>query len=93
MIDLRKIRSKFGRKVDYVNLNTAYRSLHQDVLADLAEFCGAIHPAPAASDLGVQMRAAGRRDVWLHIQHHRNLTPAQVYALLEGKPIVQQPVE
>lgn len=89
MLDLRKICSRFGRQVDYVSLNTAYRSLPQEVYADLAEFCGAIHPAPANTDVGVQMRAAGRRDVWLHIQHHCNLTPKQVYDLLEGRPIVQ----
>jgi hypothetical protein len=87
MVDIRRLFSKFGRKVDYVALNAAYRTLDYTVLADIAEFCRAIQPAPETSDMALQMRAAGRRDVWLHIQHHRNLTPQQVYNLLQGKPI------
>src|SRR5450631_704605 len=50
------------------------------VLKDLARFCRAndstFHPDP-------RMHAVleGRREVWLRIQEHLQLTPAQIYAL------------
>jgi hypothetical protein len=38
------------------------------VLPDLAEFCYAYEMPPSASDLWVQARLIGRRDMWLHLR-------------------------
>jgi hypothetical protein len=50
------------------------------VLKDLARFCRAnestFNPDPRAHAV-----LEGRREVWLRIQEHLNLTPEQVYAL------------
>lgn len=57
-----------------------------DVLSDLAKFCRAyetsFHPNPH-----VQAALEGRREVWLRIQEHLNLTSDQIYALHRGKEI------
>lgn len=56
----------------------------QEVLADLAKFCRASEstflPDPRASDV-----LNGRREVWLRIQSHMNLTDDELWALL-GQP-------
>ena len=80
-----KLTSRFGRTVDLQQQVLGYRAIPQDVLADLAEYCGAIDPAPKGHE--AMLRAAGRRDVWLRIAAHRNLREGEVYALLKGDPI------
>lgn len=56
----------------------------KDVLADLARFCRAqettFHP-----DARVQAQLEGRREVFLRIQHHLNLTDEELWALY-GQP-------
>jgi hypothetical protein len=51
-----------------------------DVLADLAKFCRAhestFHPTSAISD-----RLDGRREVWLRIQQHLNLSNDELWKL------------
>lgn|SRR5574340_261061 len=72
----------------------AYRAVfgspdaHKHVLPDLAEFCGAIAPLPASHDQ--MLLAAGRREVWLHIQGFLNLSDADVYAILRMQSHVKQ---
>jgi len=85
---LTKLRSKrFGRPVHMGVLVNSYRLIQQPVLADLAEFCGAIDQAPVTDNMFEQGRVAGRRDVWLRIMAHRSLREEEVYALLKGDPI------
>lgn len=84
---LERLRGRYGRQVDLKVQVRGYRMMTPDVLADLAEFCGAIDPAPKDGGEFVQGRAAGRRDVWLRIMAHRVLRETEVYALLKGEPI------
>jgi hypothetical protein len=53
------------------------------VLADLAKFCRAnestFHPDPR-----VEARLDGRREVWLRISQHLNLTDEQLFDLLNS---------
>lgn len=65
---------------------TAYRVVFgggphaEDVLADLAKFCRAnqttFHPDPR-----IEGRLDGRREVWLRITQHLNLTPDELWKL------------
>jgi hypothetical protein len=67
----------------------AYRTtfkgpLADTVLRDLAKFCCAhastFHDAPA-----IQAKLDGRREVWLRIQQHLNLTDTELWNLLDGR--------
>jgi hypothetical protein len=89
MIDFRNIRSRFGRRVDLVQQISGYRAVPDTVIADLMEFCGAVDEAPKSGDPFIQGRAAGRRDVWLRIQHHRHLREHELYALMKGEPLTK----
>lgn len=85
------MRGRYGRKADLTKQVEAYQIVFRSphamhfVLPDLAEFCGAVDPAPHGIE--DQARAAGRRDVWLRIQRHLNLSDREVYALLKGDPL------
>lgn len=78
---------RWGRQYTAPDMSRAYRGLFQSqlgndfVLPDLAEFCHAGEPSPEVSDLFIQGRAAGRRDVWLRIQNHLNMSEAQIQDL------------
>ncbi len=88
MIDfLTRLVTRFGRTAHMGVQVQAYRMIPQPALADLAEFCGAIDPAPVDGDMFKQGRVAGRRDVWLRIMSHLALREEEVYALLKGEPI------
>ena len=50
------------------------------VLEDLADFCFA-NKSTMHSDARAQAAAEGRRDVWLRIQYHLNLTDEQFWEL------------
>lgn len=75
---------RYGRQFSPEDVSRAYKTLFTSqlgldhVLPDLAEFCKAAEPAPRISDLFVQGRAAGQRDVFLHIQEMVQLTDEQV---------------
>ena len=56
----------------------------QNVLIDLAKFCRANESTFHADPRGHAM-LEGRREVWLRIANHLNLTPTQLYALYTGK--------
>lgn len=64
----------------------------QDVLRDLAKFCRANE---SAFDPDPRIHAAleGRREVWLRIQAHLNLTPAQLYELFAGRTFNPQAMD
>lgn len=70
-------------------LRRAYRYIFlghyaaQEVLIDLARFCRAnestYHPDPV-----VQAALMGRREVWLRLSNHLNLSSEQLFALYNG---------
>lgn len=55
----------------------------QNVLIDLAKFCRADQTTFDA-DPRIHAVLEGRREVWLRIQQHLNLTPQQLVALYSG---------
>lgn len=60
----------------------AFRSPEgQRVLADLATFCRAAEPT-YSPDARLHALLEGRREVWLRIQNHLQLSPDELYALL-----------
>lgn len=65
----------------------------EHVLPDVAEFCHVNEPAPRESDLFVQGRAAGRLDVWLHMQEYLHLTDEEIYALRRGQSVYRPGME
>lgn len=60
----------------------------QEVLTDLAKFCRAnqstFHP-----DARAHAVAEGRREVWLRIQQHLQLTDDELWAIYGGNPVRQ----
>lgn len=71
-----------GRKATY---QLTFNNPHgHAVLIDLAKFCRAaetcFHPDPRLHAV-----AEGRREVWLRIAQHLNLSSEQLYALYEGR--------
>ena len=74
-----------GRKHAYGQVFEGEVGAPRAVLADLASFCRAtettFHPDPRVAAM-----LEGRREVWLRITQHLNLTPEQVFQLAnEGK--------
>jgi len=90
--------SRLGRQFTVEQLQEAYRVAFRNgygehqVLPDLAEFCRANEPAPHENELFVQGRAAGRRDVWLHIAEILGLTANELAAAYRGRafPVQQE---
>lgn len=58
----------------------------QTVLKDLAKFCRANETCFAA-DERIHSAREGRREVWLRIQQHLNLSEADLYRLYGGIPV------
>lgn len=58
--------------------------LGEIVLKDLARFCNA-HQSTFHDNERVQSKLDGRREAWLRIQHHLQLTPEQLWALYDGR--------
>lgn len=68
----------------------AYRTtfvgpLGAEVLKDLARFCRA-HESTFHVDPRAHALAEGRREVWLRIQNHLQLTPDELWELQSGLP-------
>jgi len=61
----------------------------QEVLTDLAKFCRA-HESTFHADPRAHAVAEGRREVWLRIQRHLQLTDDQLWAIY-GQPVSQPP--
>lgn len=55
----------------------------EDVLRDLAKFCRA-HASTAHLDPHMAARLDGRREVWLRIQQHLQLTDDQLWKIYGG---------
>jgi len=83
-VALTRFFGRFGKPFTPEERSRAYKGLFMSqlgldhVLPDLAEFCEASQPAPLTSDTWVQARAAGRRDVFLHIQQMCHLSDEKV---------------
>lgn len=59
------------------------------MLADLAKFCRAAD-STYHTDNTVTYMLQGRREVWLRIQDHLNLSPEVLYQLQTGQPVEGQ---
>lgn len=68
----------FRRRTAYVK--TFQGPFAEEVLADLARFCRA-NQTTFHSDSRVHAVAEGRREVWLRISQHLNLTDEQLWQL------------
>lgn len=79
--------TRLGRKYFPSLRKQAYRQIPREVLLDLAEFCRAnencYHDDPRH-----HARLEGRREVWLRIRHHIDMTDEQQMALYTGNPPV-----
>lgn len=61
-----------------------------EVLADLAKFCRA-QESTFHADPRVHAVAEGRREVWLRIQQHMNLTEDDLWRALGGPVTISKP--
>lgn len=58
----------------------------EEVLRDLAGFCRA-HRTCVAPDEKATWVAEGRREVWLRIQHHLQMSEDELWRLYDGRPL------
>lgn len=72
-----------SRRTNYVR--TFKNPVGRVVLKDLAKFCRA-HESTGHADAAVAARLDGRREVWLRIQHHLELSDADLWQLYGKKP-------
>lgn len=68
------------RKAAYVRVFNIHAKDGEAVLADLAEFCRA-HSSTYDQEARLSDRLDGRREVWLRIQQHLQLTNDQLWKL------------
>lgn len=61
------------------------------ILPYILEYCRVFEPAPQNGDQFMQGRAAGRRDVALHIAELLYLTPSELIALYTERGILKPP--
>lgn len=81
---LDKLRIALGER-RYAYRKTFDGPLAEVVLKDLARFCRA-HESTFHADPRAHAVAEGRREVWLRIANHLNLTPDQLWQLYSGRP-------
>ena len=81
---LDKLRVALGDR-RYAYRKTFDGPLAEVVLKDLARFCRA-HKSTFHEDPRAHAVAEGRREVWLRVAYHLNLTPDQLWALYSGLP-------
>ena len=74
----------FGRRLSYLQTFDKNNQSAQRVLKDLAKFCRANQPT-FHTEARVHAMLEGRREVWLRIQQHLNLTPEQLWELFGNK--------
>ncbi len=90
---MREFFSRLGRPFYVEEMKKAYGMVFRSpagaafVWPDLTEFCYGMEPAPREGDPFVQGRAAGRRDVWLHIVEHLCATEDELFAAYRGRSI------
>ncbi len=83
MIDIDKLRMALGDR-RHVYRETFKGPYAEVVLKDLARFCRA-HESTFMPDDRAHALAEGRREVWLRIQNHLNLSPDELWALYSGR--------
>jgi hypothetical protein len=74
----------FNRKIAYQN--TFNNPEGKKVLADLRRFCRATLPTADVNNERTTYLLEGRREVWLRIMAHLQLTDEDVYKLVEEYP-------
>ena len=74
----------FGRRLSYLQTFDSRNQAAQVVLKDLAKFCRA-NQTTFLPDSRAHAMLEGRREVWLRIQQHLNLTPEQLWELYGNK--------
>ena len=79
----------FNRKVSYQN--TFLNVSGEIVLEDLAKFCRA-HKTTFHPDPRIAAQLDGRREVFLRIQQHLNLSNEELWKLI-GRPDLDQPTQ
>lgn len=79
----------FRRRYAYVQ--TFNGPLAEEVLADLMQFCRA-NETTFHEDARVSGLLEGRREVWLRIQQHLNLSPEELFTLATGSNASNQQV-
>lgn len=86
-----KVMLRLGRFFDFNGMYKAYQTVFRTpsgidfVMPDLLDFTGALAEAPRSDNMFEQGRAAGRRDVWLHVNEYVQLTEQERYALWQGR--------
>src|SRR5712691_965674 len=89
--------SRLGRRFTAGEMRKAYQLVFRTaageryVIPDIIEFTHALEPAPRDSDLFVQGRAAGRRDVFLHLQKHLIFTEDELASMFKAQALPSQP--
>ena len=76
-----------GRKSAYKFTFSYSNPAARQVLNDLAVFCRANETCVVAGDHDKSLVLEGRREVWLRIQQHLNLSSEQLFQLYTGKEI------
>jgi hypothetical protein len=61
----------------------------EQVLIDLATFCRANETCVIPGDHDRTLLLEGRREVWLRIAQHMNLSPEQLFALYTKRPMME----
>lgn len=79
---LERLRVLLGER-RYAYQQTFKGPLAEIVLKDLARFCRANESTFHDNDR-VQSKLDGRREVWLRLAQHLNLSPAQLWSLYSG---------
>lgn len=85
-----KTLQSFGKTLDFLRARKRNYQLTfgspagQEVMIDLAKFCRGNEPT-WSEDARHHARFEGRREVWLRIQQHLNLSSEQLVAIFGGK--------
>ena len=96
MIDFSAILGRFKRPIGLKDQLQAFKLSFCTLLAKkhvmpyLLEYTGFLYPAPDTDSAFAQGRAQGRRDVMLQILHQVNLEEADLYAMLQGRPVIKE---
>lgn len=71
-----------GRQTSYLQTFDLTSQPNLDTLADLARFCRA-NTSTFDPDPRIHALLEGRREVWLRIQNHLNMSPETIFSLIE----------
>lgn len=80
-----KLRIALGER-RYAYRKTFDGPLAAVVMKDLARFCRAHETTFTPGDPEASALLEGRREVWLRIAYHLNLSPDQLWELYSGRP-------